>query len=166
MFSTGIVYLAVAYDESGELSEEGELEHQKLASAQAEQFENEEAEMGEHDGQYLSDKNSDPDKSEEGVGPFFETIFFSSVGVAYFPIGLWLILKKEATKPYVIAMIGSASLIAFYVATRTMNLPFIGLQDDVGTLDIASKILQGMIVVLSAFAIAGIIREKRKEKLA
>ena len=47
--------------------------------------------------------------------------------------------------PYVVAIIGSAALIVFYIATRTINLPNIGLQSDVGSTDIACKVLQGAI---------------------
>ena len=160
MFSTGMVYLSVAHDESGEV---GKQEYSQKAHAQ--QVENEANEAGERY-EHESANTEQASESENGVGSFFETVFFSSVGVAYFPVGIWMVLKKQATKPYIIAMIGSAGLIAFYAATRLVSIPFIGLQDDVGTIDIASKILQGSIVVLSAYALAAIIREKRQEKLA
>jgi hypothetical protein len=49
--------------------------------------------------------------------------------------------------PYIIAIIGSAALIVFYIATRTIDLPTIGLQTDIGSIDIAAKVLQGAIIV-------------------
>lgn len=149
MFSTGVVYLSVAHDEMGEA---GEQAHAQTVESEENEASERSAESGE--------------QSENGVGSFFETIFFSSVGIAYFPVGIWMVLKKEATKPYVIAMIGSAGLIAFYAATRLISIPLIGLQDDVGSIDILSKILQGAIVVVSSYALAAVIRERRQEKTA
>lgn len=153
MFSTGVVYLSVAHDEMGDIGEQAEVQ------AHAQQMESEENEASER-------SSESGEQSENGVGSFFETIFFSSVGVAYFPVGIWMVLKKEATKPYVIAMIGSAGLIAFYAATRLISIPLIGLQDDVGSIDILSKILQGSIVVVSAYALAAVIKERRQKKIA
>jgi Flp pilus assembly protein TadB len=161
MFSTGMVYLSVAYDESSETSEQGE----STQTTHAQQLENEENEANERESASAYATQESEKSEARGVGIFFETVFFSAVGVAYFPVGVWMVLKKEATKPYVIAMIGSAGLIAFYVATRMVSLPFIGIQDDVGTIDITSKILQGLIVVVSAYALAAVVREKRQEKL-
>jgi hypothetical protein len=157
MFSTGMVYLSVANSEGGEAGEQGS---QKAHAQQIENEANEANEQSEHE------STTAEQTSENGVGSTLETVFFSAVGIAYFPVGIWMVLKKQATKPYIIAMIGSAGLIAFYAATRMVSIPFIGIQDDVGTIDIASKILQGSIVVLSAYALAAIIREKRQEKLA
>ncbi len=51
--------------------------------------------------------------------------------------------KYYSKIPYIIAIIGSIALIAFYISTRTMNIPSIGVQDDIGTTDILSKVMQG-----------------------
>jgi hypothetical protein len=74
------------------------------------------------------------------------------VGIAYTLAGFWMIKRKYHSKiPYIVAIAGSAALIVFYIATRTVSLPTIGLQTDIGTIDTASKILQGSIVVSSLF---------------
>ena len=50
--------------------------------------------------------------------------------------------KYYSKIPYILAIIGSIALIAFYISTRTMNIPSIGVQDDIGTIDILSKVMQ------------------------
>ncbi len=80
-----------------------------------------------------------------------ELIFFT-IGIAYILVGFWMIRRKYHSKiPYIVAIAGSAVLIVFYIATRTVNLPTIGLQTDIGTIDTISKVLQGSIIVGSLF---------------
>jgi hypothetical protein len=62
--------------------------------------------------------------------------------------------RKMARSPYLIAAAGSAFLIVLYIASRTINLPIVGIQDDIGTVDIVSKVMQGIIVGLSVYAIS------------
>ena len=51
-------------------------------------------------------------------------VFFIVVGVAYIAAGIWMQENKYYSKiPYMIATIGSIALIAFYISTRTMNIP-------------------------------------------
>jgi hypothetical protein len=79
-------------------------------------------------------------------------IFFTIVGIVYILVGFWMIKSKYHSKiPYIVAVAGSAALIVFYIATRTVSLPTIRLQTDTGTIDIVSKILQGSIIVGSLF---------------
>ena len=83
-----------------------------------------------------------------------EMIFFMIVGVAYIPVGFWIVKRKYQSKvPYILAIIGSAALIVFYIATRIVSIPTIGLQTDVGSIDIAVKVLQSSIIVGSLFAL-------------
>jgi len=70
-------------------------------------------------------------------------IFFTIVGIAYILVGFWMIKRKYHSKtPYIIVITGSAALIVFYIATRT-----VGLQTDIGIIDTVSKILQGSIII-------------------
>jgi hypothetical protein len=47
-------------------------------------------------------------------------------------------------------LIGSIALIALYIASRNVNLPVVGQQEDIGVTDLASKVLQvGVIVICS-----------------
>lgn len=81
-----------------------------------------------------------------------EMIFFMIVGIAYILVGFWIIKRKYRSKePYIVAIAGSAALIVFYIATRTISLPTIGLETDIGTIDTVSKVLQGAIIAGSLF---------------
>ena len=48
-----------------------------------------------------------------------------------------------------IASLISVALIGLYIVSRKVSLPVVGIQDDVGTVDILCKALQGAIVVVS-----------------
>lgn len=144
MLATGALYLGVASDEYAS--------HQQEAQANTE-----------IDEEYENSESSE----SAGFGDMGEVVFFSIVGGAYVPIGLWMLRRKEISKkPYLIALIGSASLILFYVATRTVNIPMIGLQDDVGVQDLTAKVLQGAIVSISGFMLFAISKHRKAEKLA
>ncbi|MBI3640335.1 MAG: hypothetical protein HY223_08485 [Thaumarchaeota archaeon] len=109
---------------------------------------------------------SDLDKSqwsEIDLGGKVQTLFFIAVGIAYVPLGIWMLKNKDGKKPYIIAFSGSLSLIVLYFLSRTIDLPIVGLQGDVGTIDITSKILQGTIIAGSSYLI--IIRRKLENKL-
>jgi hypothetical protein len=101
-----------------------------------------------------------------------ETVFFMAVGAAYVGVGGWMLigLSKDkspnhssigTTLPYFVAMVGSAALIVLYVVSRTVALPIVGLQDDVGIVDILSKILQAAIIGVGGY----LLLEMRKEKV-
>ncbi|NDB52092.1 MAG: hypothetical protein EB161_08120 [Nitrosopumilaceae archaeon] len=153
MLGTGALYLTVASDEY--------KDHQQEAQA-AETGENEANEHGENE-QVVS-----PEQSEsEGFGDMGEVIFFTIIGATYIPVGLWMLKRKDTSrKPYIIALIGSAALIVFYIATRTVEIPMIGLQDDVGVPDVTAKILQGVIVALAGFMLFAISKQGKAKKLA
>ena len=83
-----------------------------------------------------------------------ELIFFTIVGIAYILVGFWMLKRKYHSKIlYIVAIAASAALIVFYIATRTVSLPTIGLQTDIGTIDTVSKILQGSIIMGSLFVL-------------
>ena len=132
MLSASAIYFAAAYEEA-----------------------NEEDSDEENESQFLTDDDDDEisvEHDEEAELP--EAAFFSLVGLAYLPVSGWMIHKKHASKkPYVIALIGSLAMIVFYVLTRTVDLPIIGLQTDVGITDMAAKILQVAAVGFSGFLI-------------
>jgi hypothetical protein len=75
------------------------------------------------------------------IGTTNKMIFYIAVGIAYIPVALWTTRTTHHSKlPYIVAIIGSAALIVFYVATRVIALPNIGLQTDVGSIDITCKL--------------------------
>ena len=100
-------------------------------------------------------------------GAFIETAFFAAVGAAYIPIGLWVTITRHTSKiPYILAIGGSLALIGLYVLSRTVDIPFVGQQNDIGFIDILSKVLQSGIIAVSAYIIISIRREKKASLLA
>ena len=74
-----------------------------------------------------------------------ETAFFAIVGTAYILIGIWMLrnsTRKYSKLPYAISIVGSLILIGLYIASRNFALPIVGLQEDIGSIDIISKVLQ------------------------
>lgn len=81
-----------------------------------------------------------------------QTVFFSIAGTSNFVVGLWILRSKQDSKiPYLVATIGSSLLVILYLASRTTDLPIVGLQGDVGPIDILSKIMQGFVVAGSMY---------------
>lgn len=139
MLSTSIIYLVVTYQQ---LTDESGSDFHEIA--------------GKPENQQTT---SDLDKSqwnEIDFGSKIQTVFFLVVGVAYVPIGIWMLTKRDDKRPYVIAFGGSLSLIVLYAMSRTVNLPVVGIQSDVGMIDIASKVLQGGIIAGSSYLIGKI----------
>lgn len=92
-----------------------------------------------------------------------EMSFFLIVAIAYIPIAFWMLKIKHSSKlPYIISSLGSLALIVFYILTRTVDISPIGLQTDVGTIDILSKIFQGSIVALSSYLVVVILKNGKK----
>ena len=79
-----------------------------------------------------------------------ETMFFTTAGILYFPLGIWMTKNGfNSRAPYIMAIVSSVALIGLYVASRMVALPVVRKQDDFGVLDIASKVLQVVIIVIS-----------------
>jgi hypothetical protein len=98
--------------------------------------------------------NSTKDALADIMGTTNEMIFFMIVGIAYILVGLWILKRKHHSKtPYIVAIISSAALIGFYIATRTVSIPTIGLQTDIGSIDTAVKVLQSAIIAGSLFVL-------------
>jgi hypothetical protein len=103
-----------------------------------------------------SDSTTTAESKNKGdiIATVNEMVFFIVVGVAYIAAGIWMLENKYYSKiPYIIAIIGSIALIAFYISTRTMNIPSIGVQDDIGTTDILSKVMQAAIAGVSIYIV-------------
>jgi hypothetical protein len=56
-------------------------------------------------------------------------------------------LRDALRTSNIIAIAGSAGLIILYVLSRTLNLPLIGFEEHVGSVDLLSKILQVGIII-------------------
>lgn len=88
---------------------------------------------------------------ESSDGPSqIQTMLFATAAISYLPLGIWMIKNRlHSRAPYVIASLLSVALLGLYAASRTMPLPVVGLQEDIGMIDISAKILQSGIIVLS-----------------
>src|ERR1051325_7818302 len=91
--------------------------------------------------------------SGDTIATVNEIVFFIVV-IAYIAAGIWMAENKYYSKvPYIIAAIGSIALIAFYISTRSVNIPSIGIQDDIGTIDILSKVIQAAVAGISIYIV-------------
>ena len=91
-----------------------------------------------------------------------QTMLFTTAAITYLPQGIWMVKNKlHSRAPYVIASLISIALIGLYIASRTTALPVVGIQGDVGLIDILSKITQGVIIVVSLL----LLRNWNKEKI-
>lgn len=92
-----------------------------------------------------------------------QTMLFATAAIVYLPLGIWMIKNNlHSRAPYVIASLVSIVLIGLYVLSRTVSLPLVGMQEDVGIVDILAKITQGSIVVISLL----LLHNWKKQKIA
>jgi hypothetical protein len=114
---------------------------------------------------------STPSSADDKLSAEVQMVFFIICGVAYMPVGIWMMvvgertkLAKRTTKPYIMAIAGSAALIALYVVSRMISLPLVGLQSDVGTIDILAKVLEAGIIAGSVYIVVSAKKPITKEK--
>lgn len=101
-------------------------------------------------------------KESGNTGSQIQTMLFTTAAITYLPLGIWMVKNKLHTRaPYVIASLISIALIGLYIASRTITLPVVGVQDDIGLIDILSKVTQGAIIVVSLL----LLRNWNKEKI-
>lgn len=98
----------------------------------------------------------------EEVAASMEMTLFLGSAAGYAIVSVWILKSKKSysIKPYVAAIAGSSFLIILYILSRTIDLPVVGLQDDIGAVDIASKVLQGVIIAISISVIQGVRKVK------
>ena len=150
MLSTAVIYFVAA---AGESAEAGEDQDKEQAPAS-----NRDSDNGQSINSATEQEESEEgsEEAEGGVSPAIqvETAFFTAVGLGYAGVGAWVLRDKGKTNaPYIIAIGGSIAIIGLYVASRTVSLPVVGLQDDAGTIDILSKILQVSIIGLAGYMV-------------
>jgi hypothetical protein len=140
MFSTAITYFVVA-SQSGS---EGMITT----------TEQEEAEEQEH-----------PSVANKISGPRNESIFFTIVAFAYIGVGVWILKNRDITSegtPYMIAIVGSIALVVFYAATRIIDIPYIGIEEEINPIDILTKCLQVGIIAGSIYVL--VLSKKTTQK--
>ncbi len=108
--------------------------------------------------------SSSKEELEDMMGTTNEVIFFTIVGIAYAVVAVWMLENKRHDNKvlYVIATIGSLALIILYIISRTVNLPLIGFEEDIGSLDILSKVLQAGIIIGSVIVIKIQYKEQKQ----
>ncbi len=90
-----------------------------------------------------------------------EMIFFIIIGLGYIAVGIYTLENTYRNKiPYMMAIVGSSALILFYILTRTINIPSIGIQDDIGVTDVLTKVMQAAIVALSVYILVSLTKRK------
>jgi hypothetical protein len=99
-------------------------------------------------------------ESTESSASVEMTLFVVS-GCAYMGVGLWMAKSKRNRISYMVAIVGSLALIGVYILSRTISLPIVGLQEDVGTIDVLSKVLQIGIVAGSVY----LLKQNRRLEL-
>lgn len=86
----------------------------------------------------------------------FETSFFISTAVVNFILAALVVKANRSVIPYLATAGISAGLIAVYVASRTVGVPVVGVEYYIGRLDLISKVLQAVAIVLSGISIYNI----------
>lgn len=152
MLSTAVIYFVAAV---GESAEAGEGQDKEQAPASERDSNNDQAINPAAEQEQLEDDGEEAGGEEEGgLATQVQTAFFTVVGLGYAGVGAWILKDKGKTStPYIIASGGSIAIIGLYIASRTVSLPVVGLQDDVGTIDIVSKVLQVIIVGLAGYMV-------------
>jgi len=155
MLSTAVIYFVAA---AGESAEAGEGQDKEQVPASNRDSDNGQAINSATEQQGLEEGSEGAagvgGEEEGGLATQVQTAFFTAVGLGYAGVGAWILKDKGKTNsPYIIAIGGSIAIIGLYVASRTVSLPVVGLQDDIGTIDILSKVLQVSIIGLAAYMV-------------
>ena len=102
-------------------------------------------------------------RESNDVASQMQTMLFTTAAITYLPLGIWMVKNGLHSKaPYIIAILISIALIGLYIASRTIALPIVGIQGDVGLIDVLSKITQGSIIIVSLLLLRNWNREKIK----
>jgi len=90
-----------------------------------------------------------------------QSMFFATSGIVYIPLGMWMLRNRLHSRgPYVISILVSIFLVVLYVASRTINLPIVGIQTDVGLIDIITKVIQVGIIAISVRLVQDLKKEQ------
>lgn len=109
-------------------------------------------------------QSADSKDAQDVMATTNEMIFFIIIGLGYTAVGVYTLENRFRNKiPYIMTIIGSLALILFYILTRTINIPSIGIQDDVGVTDILTKVTQAAIVVLSLYTLISLRKRKSQQ---
>jgi hypothetical protein len=154
MLSTAVIYFVAAAQESSEAGESQDSEQEAATSSSGDAVNEQSSVNSAAKEEEDSKESSEAEGGGDAAATQVQIAFFTIAGVAYAGVGAWIIKNKGKTNtPYLIAIGGSIAIIGLYVASRTINLPIVGLQEDIGAIDILSKVVQVAIIGLSAYMI-------------
>jgi len=154
MLSTAVIYFVAAAEESSEAGESEDSAQEAASSSNVVDTDRAVSSAAEQENAEKGSEQEEEAGGSDAVATQVQTAFFIVAGVAYTGVAAWIIKDKGKTNtPYLIAIGGSIAIIGLYVASRTIDMPVVGLQEDVGAIDILSKVLQVVIIGLSAYMI-------------
>jgi hypothetical protein len=79
---------------------------------------------------------------------------FIGAGIVYLGLFVWILKTKLRSKiPYIVVAAISAILIVTYAASRTIGVPLVGVEYYIGKLDIINKVLEVIMIGMSAYLI-------------
>ena len=95
-----------------------------------------------------------------------EIALFAGSAIIYLGLLGWILVKKlKSILPYSILIVLSTVLIITYAASRTVGVPVIGIEFYIGKYDMITKVLQGVIIVISGYLIYKIKTGNKQEEI-
>ena len=95
-----------------------------------------------------------------------EMTLFIGAGIVYLGLFVWILKTKLRSKiPYIVVAAVSVILITTYAASRTIGVPLVGVEYYIGKLDMVSKVLQVIMIGISAYLISMIRKTKILESV-
>jgi uncharacterized membrane protein YiaA len=102
------------------------------------------------------------DVNSSDVGSQLQTMFFATAGIVYILLGIWMLKNRlHSRAPYVISILVCIFMIVLYMASRNINIPVVGIQTDVGVIDLIAKTIQLGIIAFSAI----LLRDLKKHQV-
>ena len=94
-----------------------------------------------------------------------EISVFVGASLIYLGLVVWVLKSRLKNKnPYMVSAVFSIIMIGIYIASRTIGVPVVGVEYDVGKIDIVSKILQAAIIGIAGYLIFAIRSKYIKEQ--
>ncbi|HEX5457064.1 MAG TPA: hypothetical protein VFX64_01615 [Candidatus Nitrosotalea sp.] len=90
-----------------------------------------------------------------------KAMVFGVSAIAYLLLGAWMLKNMFYSRaPFVVTILLSVALIGLFVASKTIQLPVVGIDTDLDLVDMTSKVTQGVIMIISLIVLIIWNREK------
>lgn len=134
-------------------NESGESSDQRLHEQEALEENTNESEHNEEGGGGVETEETLHSEISENQRRIFELPLSIASGIGYAAVGVWMILgKRDSKAPFLIAIVGSLILLGIYIASRTVGISILGIEQ-VGLLDASVVGLQITIIAISLYII-------------